>query len=579
MKDMSPKILIIGIDGATFTLIKPWVNEGKLPAFKSLMNDGAFGNLKSTIPPLTPPAWTSFMTGKNPGKHGLYNFIEHQPNTYDIRYSNAKTRRSRSIWSIINSAQYRVGVINVPMTYPPEEVDGYMISGMDTPDEGCNFIYPPELAKELKKTIGHIQLDLKGVESMASTNKHASMLESMKVIEEKRIRTTLYLMENHPVDVMMVVFRATDHAQHFFWHYMDPTHYQYNNKEAEKYKDSIFQMYNVIDNGISELLRNVSDETVIVLMSDHGAGPTAPNILFLDQFLLELDLLTYKDSGNGLGGSKVLWYNSVKRVGEVVNKTIPTSYKQKIGRIFPSTKKAWGRYTTLFEAIDWSKTKAYTMGGLLTFPQGIWINETGKRPNGIVNPGTEYEELVSYITGKLYELKDPTSGQQLIRKIYKKEDIYNGPYVEWAPDITLEWWTDNAFISKPGLFKDSNKIVSHVDEYKEKNISNLKCRSGEHRLDGIMLLKGNPFKPGEISTEPAIIDLAPTLLYLLGIPIPSDMDGRVIRSAFTKEYLDSNPILFQKGEEPVNIEASAKTYSDEEAKAIEDKLRGLGYID
>ena len=142
------KLLIIGLDAATLDLIHPWVMEGKLPTIARLMSAGTSGRLASIVPPITPPAWTSFMTGKNPGKHGIFDFLETETGAYSQRYLNAGSRRAKTIWRILNEAGYTVGTMNIPFTYPPEHLDGFQISGMGTPSESSPFVYPPVLRSD-----------------------------------------------------------------------------------------------------------------------------------------------------------------------------------------------------------------------------------------------------------------------------------------------------------------------------------------------------------------------------------------------------------------------------------------------
>src|SRR6476620_4522062 len=144
------KLLIIGLDAATFDLINPWVAEGKLSNLARLMSAGTSGRLASVVPPITPPAWTSFMTGKNPGKHGVFDFLETEPGTYSLRYLNGNSRRAKTIWRMLNDAGYTVGTMNIPFTYPPEHLDGFLFSSMAAPTENSPFVYPPALRRELE---------------------------------------------------------------------------------------------------------------------------------------------------------------------------------------------------------------------------------------------------------------------------------------------------------------------------------------------------------------------------------------------------------------------------------------------
>ncbi|MDD5434947.1 MAG: alkaline phosphatase family protein, partial [Nitrospira sp.] len=191
-----PKIFIIGIDGGTFDLIKPWVSEGLLPAFSSLMKEGYWGTLNSTIPPITAPAWTSFMTGKNPGKHGLYHFIEPEPGRYEMRYTNALSRRAKTLWSIFNEMGLSTGVFNVPMTYPPEKLNGYCISGMDAPEESSKIFYPESIYEELKKAFNRKKLGFLGVQFLGdilSDSRRDQLLKHLMEVEDFKTEMILYL--------------------------------------------------------------------------------------------------------------------------------------------------------------------------------------------------------------------------------------------------------------------------------------------------------------------------------------------------------------------------------------------------
>src|SRR2546423_6260999 len=146
----APKAVIIGLDAATWALIRPWMAEGGMPNLARLMNAGVSGKLESILPPITPPAWTSFMTGKNPGKHGIFNFVEAEQGAYAMNYINASSRRSPTVWKLLNDFGLTVGTMNIPFTYPPEKLNGFQISGLDTPSENSPFIHPPSLRQEFE---------------------------------------------------------------------------------------------------------------------------------------------------------------------------------------------------------------------------------------------------------------------------------------------------------------------------------------------------------------------------------------------------------------------------------------------
>ena len=518
MKNIKPpKILIIGIDGATFSLITPWTEAGKLPHLARLMAEGAWGNLDSTIPPLTSPAWTSFMTGKNPGKHGLYHFISPKEDSYEFFYTNANTRRSKTIWRIFSDQGIKVGVVNVPMTFPPEKINGYMISGLDTPGENSEFIHPPSLKDELRKHFGEVRLEIRHLEFMRSDDKRDTVLKEMAEHEDHRAQLAIHLIKNYPVDVFMLVFCSVDQIQHYFWHYMDKTHYRHNPKESQKYADAILKAYQTIDEKIGKILEAVPEDTIVVLMSDHGAGPTSNKVVHLNQYLSNLGLLQFKknDSGSILN-------TIIKRLDPLLRRTLTPRQKAKIANLLPEIRKKWDTRRTSLSAIDWSKTKAYCYEVLPTYTN-IWVNLRGKHPQGIVSPGKEYNDLLNFVTKKLFELKDPKTGKKIIKNIFRKDEVYTGPYIDMAPDLLLSWWDDDCFDLRPSFQDDDNDIVRNLEDGFDKLVN----WSGTHRLKGIFLFKGTPFKNLHVGDASNIVDLAPTLLYLMGCPIPKDMDGKV----------------------------------------------------
>lgn len=566
-----PKVLIIGIDGATFDLIKPWAEEGKLPTFKRLIDEGVHGELESVIPPITPPAWTSLMTGMNPGKHGLFNFIKSNHKDYSIRYTSASDRKVHTIWRLLNDNGWTVGVMNVPMTYPPEEVNGYCISGMDTPDSNSKFVYPQWLKKEIEDEVGEIFLDLRHLGYMKTDDKRRSTLDALVKIENRRTEIAEYLIKKHPVDVMMLVYTATDTVQHFFWNYMDPTHYLYDPAEALKYGDAILNIYAMIDSNIARLLSVIPNDCTVMLVSDHGSGPVSHHIIYLNQYLEELGLLTYKKKSNG----NAHYFNRLfTGLDDYFRSILSPAQKVWLSKAFPVLRERWEAYANFAEMIDWQKTKAYCFE-YLSFPSEIWINLKGRMPNGIVESGAEYEALIRFLMDKLYDLKDNKTGQRLIHRIYRKEEILKGPHIDSAPDLVLTWWEGNSFQVRKSVPGANHPCVL---EYASHTKVEPAAWSGTHRLNGIFLARGDAFRSGGRLVKAHITDITPTLLYFLGVPVSLEMDGRALVEAFTEEFAASHPLQYNHTElQPVN--SSGFSYSQAETEKIEERLRGLGYID
>lgn len=568
MPSVRPQILIVGVDGATFDLLAPWAKAGDLPHFSKLMKEGAWGSLESTIPPLTAPAWTSFMTGVHPGKHGLYHFICPQPGSYGFSYTNARTRRARTVWRILSDQGVRVGVVNVPMTFPPEPVNGFLISGLDTPDERSSFIYPTDLREHLKKHFGRVRIDLVYLEFMRSDETRIEILREMAEIEDHRTRLSLHLMEQFPVDVFMLVFGSVDQIQHYFWHYMDPTHPRYDARGAAVFGNAIKNAYRKVDEKLGELLDRVPEGTVTILMSDHGAGPSSDTVLCLNQYLAELGVLQFRKRRRSFLDS------AIGKLDPLLRSSLRPEQKARIAKLLPGVRTRWEQRLCSATSIEWARTRAFGYEILPTCAN-VWVNVKGKFPEGIVSPGREYDALLDFLTEKLYDLRHPVTRRQLIERIYRKSELYSGAYAEWAPDLTLSWWQEEGFSLRPSTPFSEDPPVRTLEGGFDKLIN----QSGTHRMQGIFLLHGPPFESVHLEEGARIVDLAPTLLYLMGCPIPEDMDGRVIEAAFRRNYLFQRPIRYAPPAGPSGASEEAPTYSDGEAATIRERLRALGYME
>ena len=209
------RVLVIGIDGVTFDLIHPWAEAGDLPNLAAIARNGASGELRSTIPPNSAPAWTSFMTGMNPGKHGVYGFTRVEPREgYAIRVNSGAVRRAQTVYQLLTEQGRRSIVLNVPMTYPPDPIDGLVVTGIATPGMESQFTYPPELRDEVFRLLPDYILDVRGWGVTAVGERRAHILEDILRMVDTRTRLALHLMRTQPWDLFTIVFTATDRAQH-----------------------------------------------------------------------------------------------------------------------------------------------------------------------------------------------------------------------------------------------------------------------------------------------------------------------------------------------------------------------------
>jgi len=565
-----PKLVIIGLDSATWDLMEPWMAEGQLPNLAKLVTEGVHGRLESAIPPLTPPAWTSFMTGKNPGKHGIFYFLEPQPGSYAMRYANAASRRSRTFFGLLSDAGCKVGTVNIPFTYPPEPLNGFQVSGMDTPSEQSAFIFPPELRQELESAVGKVRFDITHLGFMSTDERREQVLAEMAKIDEQWAKAGLYLLEKHPAEVMMFTFMSIDTVQHHFWQYLDAGHFLHDPVGARRFKDAILQVYRRLDGVVGRFLERLPEETMVMVVSDHGGGPVSDRVLYLNRFLEKLGLLKYKEQKKSLFGQAK--QQVVRSVYRILYGILGPEQKKFLAGLFPGLRERFEGAYTSFANIDWGSTKAYC-SEILASPPSIWINRKDKKPAGIVSD-EEYEPLLDLITQKLAELKDPRTEQPVVPRVYRRDELFHGPFSEEAPDLILDWWSANAFSVKPSFPEESDQPVLQV---RPRGPVKGAEWGGTHRKDGILIMRGGPFRRAATIEGARLVDMAPTVLHIMGQKVPDDLDGRILVDALEASYVEQHVAQYQKasGEAPDD----KASYSADEAALVEARLKALGYID
>lgn len=558
------KILIIGLDGATFNLIKPWATSGLLPNMSRFFREGAAGVLKSTVHPLSPPAWTSFMTGKNPGKHGIYDFVVHAPDRYGLVYTNGGLRRGKSLWKLLSEAGRQVIVVNVPMTYPPEPVNGVLVSGLDTPGAKAPFTYPPALKEEIRREVKGYR-----VRDYPHNCDPATFLDQIWRLVDGRERLMHYLLRHHPWDFFMIVFNATDLVQHAYWQYMDQAFPGITRPERIRFQNAILDVYRRLDHLVGEVLQEYGRDALVFLMSDHGAGP-AYKVVFINQWLSQEGFLTYaREEG---ASRPTHWQLSLlKTLHRGIRRCLPPESIEWLVRRFPGLRQqVKGRLT--FEEIDWEKTRAYAFG---RESASIFVNLKGRNPHGTVDPGAEYNALLERLSQRLSELIDPDTGSPVVERIYRRDEVYHGECLETAPDL-LVVWKNHQYTCRPG-YDDSRQSVfaSSLDHSEMSEISTLQ-KGGTHTPEGILMAIGEGIRQGVEIDGSRLIDLAPTFLYLQGVPIPRDMDGRVLADLFTEDVQRAHLESYSDGWQ--NGVAVERPYTAEEAEAVREHLEGLGYL-
>lgn len=561
MRDELGRVFVVGFDGATFDLIRPWVEQGLLPTFARLMAEGASAALRSTIPFFSAPAWSTFMTGVNPGRHGVFDFVQPRGITYELELTNAAIRKAPSMWSLLSQQGRKVASINVPMTYPPEHVNGVVISGFDAPDLSSQFTYPAELYSELTQVLGRYAI----LPNMIGVTLH-ELVESYLEITELRGRAARYLWGRDQYDLFCVVFNGSDALQHLC----------YRRPLRGEQAAALLSIYQAYDRFLKAVMAGLPEDVTLLIMSDHGAGPIKA-FVYLNRWLANGGWLTLADSGVRLR-SPAAW---VRRTGAVaagravdlMRRCLPVEWRRRLKRY----RGLQGRVQSLVASsrIDWSRTRAYTRN-----MQGIYINLKGRQPEGVVEPGQEYEEICSRLVEGLLALRDPDDSRVgIVDQVFRKEEVFSGPYADVGPDLYIRW-RDDAYLARLDMQPIDGPIFDRPSPAAWEDVlpaRNINVHVGTHRWDGILMAWGKAIQPGVQMEGARLIDLTPTLFYLLGQPVPSHMEGKVLTSMCQHSYLRTHRL--QRRDAPHSgAMGTGSAYSAEDEEKVRDRLEGLGYL-
>ncbi|MEA2451767.1 MAG: hypothetical protein QOG04_477 [Actinomycetota bacterium] len=535
------RVLLLGLDGVGFPMLEPAFDAGHMPHLKSLLDRSASGVLTSTIPPYTPPGWTSIFTGVNPGKHGIFGFTlgNMQRNEGLVRLDKVT---APAIWNAANADGKRIGLFNIPMTYPPPPVDGWAVSGMLTPESGGqtpdNFTYPESLADKIAEVVGDYEIDI--------TVDYDQDWRSTEIIERlsrnlaiKRKALHHLLETDGDLPILFGVLEAPDRLMHVHYKYIDPTHEHFNRPEAKPIRERAWAFFDEMDAVVGDMLAWAGSDAFVVTMSDHGFQGKDKGVN-MNLALKEWGLLSLKGAG------AMAQSQSLRKVGRKVKGILPKSVRRK------AKGAAHG-------SIDWANTKAFSA----PIPQqGIYVNLEGREPNGVVKE-SDYENVRDEIIERFSAMTDPDDGKPVLDHIYKREDAVHGPQAKWAPDL-FPVCRHYSYELSDGLFSPGV-----LTDYRD-------LPRGFHHMDGIFGVAGPGVVPADGLTA-SLYDIAPTALYLAGCPLP-EMDGKVLSDLLPADVTATAPRSVA-GTLPLAGEGvEAKPYSAEEEAQIEESLRNLGYL-
>lgn len=549
MTTKSNRCIIMGWDGATWDLLKPWAEDGTLPNLDRMLKGGAHGVMNSTIPPLTPTAWTSIYTGMNPGKHGVFGFTLRPRETVatngggDVSLVSSKNISAPKIWHILNAHGLKTGLLNLPITYPPEPVDGFMITGMMTPGGLTKHgnSYPDDLVAEVEEKIGMEYIVDVAIEGHADD--FLSRLEEAMTIRE---RTIEHLIDNKPWDLFFAVSVIPDRIQHLFWKYIMPGSPVYDSAEGVRLRPRIIKLYQRLDALLGRLLDRLDDRTFLVMISDHGFT-SLRKAIYLNNWLEKEGLLAVKTSQAPI--RKVMKSLNVN----FLKKLVPLSWVKTAHKHTNNT-------------IDWSKTKAFASTPDV---HGIFINVRGREPNGIVEPGAEYDELCDTLIEKLTTLKDPNDQEPLVERVYRNKELFSGDYAENGPDLVIVTKNENFAISD-NLFE--KQMIKSLED----------TAQGDHERPGVIAFYGANIQKGVTLKTSNVMDVTPSILHGMGLPVLDEMDGITLDDVFDSSLPLTNARKISAEELLSTVtkeNGDDQIYTEAESEAIKKHLKALGYLE
>jgi predicted AlkP superfamily phosphohydrolase/phosphomutase len=456
------KVLVIGLDCATPQLVfGQWKDE--LPNLRHLMETGIYGELESTIPPITCPAWMSMMTSKDPGELGVYGFRNRKDYSYyGMQLVNSRVIKEDAVWDVLSKWGRKVVLISVPPSYPPKPVNGYVVTCFMTPNADCQYTYPAEFKQEVERVVGRYQFD---VENFRSEEKER-ILRQLYEMAEKRFKLLKHMIQNRDWDFTMMVEIGVDRLHHGFWKYFDPTHPKY--QPGSPFETAVKDYYLYIDGKIGEILPVLDDNTTVLIVSDHGAKKLDGGIC-INEWLIKEGCLTLK---------------------------------QRPAQMTPFEK----------AEVEWDKTQAWGEGG---YYARIFMNVKGRESNGVIDP-KDYERVRDELAAKLMALEDHT-GKNIGTKVFKPEQIYRACR-GIAPDLIVYFgnlhWRSVGSVGHPAIWTFENDTGPD---------------DANHAQHGIFIMSPHP-KRGTKVEGLHLMDCAPTILSLFGLPVPSDMQGKIIEN-------------------------------------------------
>jgi predicted AlkP superfamily phosphohydrolase/phosphomutase len=533
----SEKLLVIGLDGVDFRYLDQFAED--LPHITKIRNQGVEASLRSTHPPWTGSAWPSMYTGQGPSYHGVYDFFN-----YSDAYPDEATIVSRNdvkapaIWNYFSEIGLKSIVLNVPMTHPAEEINGVLIPGYLAPSDADG--YPNGIRDEISEELGETYR----IYSESETNENTNQISDFEALINSRAEAAEYLLRTREWDFAFIQVQKTDTVFH-------------NSSSKQDFK----RMYKAADDLIGQIVSISEPDLDVILVSDHGMGPTTGKKIYINEFLSDNEFIETTSDPTNLALSRV------KNKDETDSNAVPwltqlTTVLKKIGvdpvRVYQTAERLGIADRLLYylptsvkqslaEGVDWRESKAYCRR---TSEQGIRINLEKRDPDGTVS-SEEYDQVRNELI-QLLEGLETDSGAPLFELVCPREQVYHGPYTPQACDVLFRTTEMNHEISTNFHGRTMSPINSH-----------------NHKKDGVFIARGPTINQQWEKSQMSLIDVAPILFSLLGIPIPNRLDGSI-----------PNGLLSNSSERTSydDVSYGKDTSYSQDRSEVTDRLEDLGYL-
>ena len=523
------RVLLIGWDGADWRILDPMLEAGLLPNLQALIDRGARGVLRSTVPNHSWSAWPSFLTGLNPANHGVYDIFERDFSTRKSLPVTYGSIREKTILSDLTAAGAATVMTNVPLTFPPPRVEGKLVAGGVLP-KWRPFTHPAPLAQELEKA--GTPYPINGMSWTTFRNRPEPFLDEAMELTQDRIRANEHLLETTDWRFGCLVYVSTDRVQHCLAKHVSPDHPDFASLSREPVAERIRDVYRVLDDGLGQHLAGLDPDDLALFISDHGFQ-SCTRALHMDRVLEKLGFLRFAASGAVFGPMQ---WGPMRAAARKVYDALGLH-----GRV------------SLPQSVNWAKTVAYT--SVRSTGEGISINLAGREPDGTVDPADHAatrDRVIEALAGFL----DPRTGRSPFAAVRRREEVFHGRHVDTAPDIVLEPAPLYSLTHARSVIEDADWL------------------SGDHRMEGVIAAAG-PRVAADAFSEPALlVDVAPTVLAALGVPASVKHDGQVLSAVVGDEASVAASATSGGTAAPEETGLDAA-----EALEVEEHLRGLGYLE